>query len=260
MVKFTLLDPDLLSLVIPRVLSSHCWVVSTTPNHLLLKLATLVVSPGDHEINYYRVDKRGRKTEIASARNTVKYVPTADDVTHQITVEFTPVRNDGVCGEMVTASSQTISVHPSYCDSIMAAVSQKEVIFPCVISRNSSSDFGKPGEERILLLNLEKIKIRLKSDRTLFKTAYAASIKTRCVDDNSFELLFGDSNKVVHLCSLEKSQPKDLVVLCIRAFIWLRFGRHPLTGNLIEGAPTSDKQLKKWVKNGSFLSFCNINI
>ncbi|KAL0205604.1 hypothetical protein P9112_000911 [Eukaryota sp. TZLM1-RC] len=208
---------------------------------------------GEPRINYYRV-KEGQSILIEGVSNQSRYVPSADDVGCSIKVEYFPVRNDGLVGDPATRVTEIVSLHPSYKESVAVALSQKEVSFACLIAENSPRDFGKVGEERTFLLNVEKMKLRLPNDRTIHKSFYLPRIKTQCVGDKSFEVCFDDEGPRVHLTPIEKTQPRDLVLLCVRAFSWLASRKHPLTGQDLEGVPSSDKAYKKWLKNGGFTS------
>ncbi|KAL0225189.1 hypothetical protein RCL1_003101 [Eukaryota sp. TZLM3-RCL] len=206
------------------------------------------------KIKFYRVDKKGKRTEIEEARNAYRYVPTSDDINHSLLVEYTPVREDLVAGEPKTAQINNVELHPSFLQTTLAAVSAKEVVFPVIVHEGSSSEFGRPGDQKLILLNLEKLKVRLPSTKTIWKTAYSSSIKAHCVGENLVQIIFERGGPVLVLETVEKTQPRDLMLSCLRGFMYLASGRHPITGVSFEGIPTSDRALRKWVQNGSWAS------
>lgn len=122
-------------------------------------------------IRWLRARKDGDFEEIPGATGPT-YEASIDDVGYRIRVEYTPIRNDGVTGKLLTETfDEEIQMKEDLKRHVEGLSKAKEIMFE--VKQVGTDTKSSTVEARTILLNKDKIKIRVpKSTKTLVKESY----------------------------------------------------------------------------------------
>ena len=140
------------------------------------------------------------------------YLLTADDVGHEISVRVTPVSADGeLIGGARRASSETVRVAPEVPHKLAEWVGRGERKFEGLVDAE--------GRERMLLITLDKVKLRDRSNKTVAKEKTGALFIEAGPDEISFALHLQAEHIAPIVLRSRNSFQRDLISLTHRAFV-----------------------------------------
>lgn len=140
------------------------------------------------------------------------YLLTADDVGHEISVRVTPVSADGeLIGAARRASSETVRVAPEVPHKLAEWVGRGERKFEGLVDAE--------GRERMLLITLDKVKVRDRSNKTVAKEKTGALFIEAGPDEVSFALHLQAEHIAPIVLRSRNSFQRDLISLTHRAFV-----------------------------------------
>ncbi|XP_042465469.1 187-kDa microtubule-associated protein AIR9 isoform X3 [Zingiber officinale] len=155
------------------------------------------------------------------------YEANVDDVGYRLVAVYTPVREDGVEGQPVSASTDPISVEPDIYKEVKQKLELGSVKFEQVLCEKDRSAKEAPGagnlERRILEVNRKRVKVVKPGSKTSFpnteiRGTYAPPFHVELYrnDPHRFKIVVDSDNEMdlmvqtKHLC--------DIIVLVIRGF------------------------------------------
>ncbi|KAF5475058.1 hypothetical protein F2P56_006904 [Juglans regia] len=154
------------------------------------------------------------------------YEANVDDVGYRLVAIYTPVREDGVEGEPVSASTEPIAVEPDVFKEVKQKLDLGSVKFEALCDRDrSSKKVASVGslERRILEVNRKRVKVVKPGSKTSFPTteirgSYAPPFHVELFRNDQHRLrIVVDSDNEVDLL-VQSRHLRDIVVLVIRGF------------------------------------------
>lgn len=152
------------------------------------------------------------------------YEANVDDVGYRLVVIYTPVRDDGVEGQPVSASTEPIAVEPDVLKEVKQKLDLGSVKFEvlCDKDRNPKKVSGEGNlERRILEINRKRVKVVKPGSKTSFPTteirgSYAPPFHVELFRSDQHRLrIVVDSENEVDLM-VQSRHLRDIVVLVIR--------------------------------------------
>ncbi|XP_078436682.1 outer arm dynein light chain 1 protein isoform X2 [Wolffia australiana] len=152
------------------------------------------------------------------------YEANVDDVGYRLVVVYTPVREDGMEGEPVSASTDPITVEPEVYSEVKQKVELGSMKFEVLCERNQSGKKA-PGtgnlERRILEVNRKRVKVVKPGSKTSFPTteirgSYSPPFHVEVVrsDPHRFKVVVDGENEMELIA--QSRHIRDIVVLVIR--------------------------------------------
>ncbi|KAG6695757.1 hypothetical protein I3842_09G113900 [Carya illinoinensis] len=154
------------------------------------------------------------------------YEANVDDVGYRLVAIYTPVREDGVEGEPVSASTEPIAVEPDVFKEVKQKLDLGSVKFEALCDKDrSSKKVASVGslERRILEVNRKRVKVVKPGSKTSFTTteirgSYAPPFHVELFRNDQHRLrIVVDSDNEVDLL-VQSRHLRDIVVLVIRGF------------------------------------------
>ncbi|XP_064982963.1 187-kDa microtubule-associated protein AIR9-like [Musa acuminata AAA Group] len=154
------------------------------------------------------------------------YEANVDDVGYRLVAVYTPVREDGVEGQPVSASTDPISVEPDVYREVKQNLELGSVKFEALCERNRSAKEA-PGagnlEKRILEVNRKRVKVVKPGSKTSFpnteiRGTYAPPFHVELYrnDQHRFKIVVDGENEVDLM--VQTRHMRDVIVLVIRGF------------------------------------------
>ncbi|KAF8413517.1 hypothetical protein HHK36_001507 [Tetracentron sinense] len=154
------------------------------------------------------------------------YEANVDDVGYRLVAIYTPLREDGIEGHPVSASTEPIAVEPDVLKEVKQKLDLGSVKFEALCDRDRTPK-KVPGvgslERRILEVNRKRIKVVKPGSKTSFPTteirgSYAPPFHVQLFRNDQHRLrIVVDSENEVHLI-VETRHMRDIIALVIRGF------------------------------------------
>ncbi|KAF5472567.1 hypothetical protein F2P56_009278 [Juglans regia] len=154
------------------------------------------------------------------------YEANVDDVGYRLVAIYTPVREDGIEGEPVSASTEPIAVEPDVLKEVKQKIDVGSVKFEALCDKDrSSKKVPSVGslERRVLEVNRKRVKVVKPGSKTSFPTteirgSYAPPFHVELFRSDQHRLrIVVDSNNEVDLM-VQSRHLRDVIVLVIRGF------------------------------------------
>ncbi|XP_076908814.1 187-kDa microtubule-associated protein AIR9-like isoform X1 [Bidens hawaiensis] len=154
------------------------------------------------------------------------YEANVDDVGYRLVAIYTPIREDGVEGHPVSASTEPIIVEPDVLKEVKQKIDLGSVKFEalCVKDKSSKKVSGVGGlERRILEVNRKRVKVVKPGSKTSFPTteirgSYTPPFHVEIFGNDQHRLrIVVDSDNEVDLM-VQTRHLRDVIVLVIRGF------------------------------------------
>ncbi|KAI7725630.1 hypothetical protein M8C21_000900 [Ambrosia artemisiifolia] len=154
------------------------------------------------------------------------YEANVDDVGYRLVAIYTPIREDGVEGHPVSASTEPIAVEPDVLKEVKQKLDLGSVKFEALRDKDKSSKkvSGEGGlERRILEVNRKRVKVVKPGSKTSFPTteirgSYTPPFHVEIFGNDQHRLrIVVDSDSEVDLM-VQTRHLRDVIVLVIRGF------------------------------------------
>ncbi|XP_010923670.1 187-kDa microtubule-associated protein AIR9 isoform X1 [Elaeis guineensis] len=154
------------------------------------------------------------------------YEANVDDVGYRLVAVYTPIREDGVEGQPVSASTDPISVEPDVYKEVKQKLDLGSVKFEALYDKERSSKKA-PGvgnlERRVLEVNRKRVKVVKPGSKTSFpateiRGTYAPPFHVELYrnDQHRFKIVVDSENEVDLM--VQSRHMRDVIVLVIRGF------------------------------------------
>ncbi|KAF9588966.1 hypothetical protein IFM89_017645 [Coptis chinensis] len=189
-------------------------------------LISIPGKPDVYTLSEYEMVLSECKSDCAAAGETGRmYEANVDDVSYRLVALYTPVREDGVEGQPVSASTDPIAVEPDILKEVKQKVELGSVKFEVLCDKDRSPKKALVGslERRVLEVNRKRVKVVKPGSKTSFpvteiRGTYTPPFHVEVFRNDQHRLrIVVDSENEVDLM-VQTRQMRDIIVLVIRGF------------------------------------------